>query len=172
MDLTCKEAFQINFLVRDVNDNGWLTYNMCIHTSSDSFQMEKGQPPQDLAPPYPGPPINYGSAPGMFPQPGTNPQPGLAAPPPGYQGGLCRRTAIIQCPDALNDTETLKSTKTTLLFHRLYLEKSIILIKIYSDASLMSWGTLNSFVPVSTACVTSCRCSLLSTSDCRPCNNR
>lgn len=47
----------------------------------------------------------------------------------------------------VTDTETLKSTKTTLLFHRLYLQKSIILIKIYSDASLMSWGTLNSFVP-------------------------
>uniref|UniRef100_A0A3B5KL62 LITAF domain-containing protein n=1 Tax=Takifugu rubripes TaxID=31033 RepID=A0A3B5KL62_TAKRU len=59
---------------------------MCIHMSSDSFQMEKGHPPQDLAPPYPGPPMNYGSAPGMYPQPGINPQPGPAPPPPGYQG--------------------------------------------------------------------------------------
>lgn len=73
--------------------------------------MEKGHPPQDLAPPYPGPPMSYGSSPGMYPQPGINPQPGPIAPPPGYQGGLCHHTAIIQCPDALNDTETLKPKK-------------------------------------------------------------
>ncbi|XP_031168723.1 cell death-inducing p53-target protein 1 homolog isoform X1 [Sander lucioperca] len=48
--------------------------------------MEKGYPPEDSAPPYPGPPINYGGAmqqPGMYPQPGFSP----AAPPPVYQGG-------------------------------------------------------------------------------------
>ncbi|XP_018527634.1 lipopolysaccharide-induced tumor necrosis factor-alpha factor homolog [Lates calcarifer] len=49
--------------------------------------MEKGYPPQESAPPYPGPPINYGGVP---PQPGMYPQPGFipAAPPPaGYHGG-------------------------------------------------------------------------------------
>uniref|UniRef100_H3BWM3 Uncharacterized protein n=1 Tax=Tetraodon nigroviridis TaxID=99883 RepID=H3BWM3_TETNG len=43
--------------------------------------MEKGFPAQDSAPPYPGPPLNYGSAPGMYPPPGP------VVPPPGYQGG-------------------------------------------------------------------------------------
>lgn len=42
--------------------------------------MDKGQP-QDAAPPYPGPPMNYG---GPMPQPGFAP----TAPPVGYQGGL------------------------------------------------------------------------------------
>nr|ACQ58825.1 Lipopolysaccharide-induced tumor necrosis factor-alpha factor homolog [Anoplopoma fimbria] len=46
--------------------------------------MEKGYPPQDSAPPYPGPPMNYGGAvqqPGMYPQP--------SGPPPAvYQGGV------------------------------------------------------------------------------------
>ncbi|XP_069005375.1 cell death-inducing p53-target protein 1 homolog [Embiotoca jacksoni] len=49
--------------------------------------MEKGYPPQDSAPPYPGPPMSYGGAvpqPGMYPHPVFSP----AAPPPaGYQGG-------------------------------------------------------------------------------------
>ncbi|XP_032394379.1 uncharacterized protein LOC116703629 isoform X5 [Etheostoma spectabile] len=50
--------------------------------------MEKGHPQEDLAPPYPGPPMNYGGAvqqPGMYPQPGFSP----AGPPPVYQGGMC-----------------------------------------------------------------------------------
>ncbi|XP_026215143.1 LITAF domain-containing protein-like [Anabas testudineus] len=42
--------------------------------------MDKGQP-QDAAPPYPGPPMNYG---GPMPQPGFAP----TAPPVGYQGGV------------------------------------------------------------------------------------
>uniref|UniRef100_A0A3Q2PIU8 Lipopolysaccharide-induced tumor necrosis factor-alpha factor homolog n=1 Tax=Fundulus heteroclitus TaxID=8078 RepID=A0A3Q2PIU8_FUNHE len=42
--------------------------------------MEKG--PQDAAPPYPGPPMNYG---GTAPQPGMYAQPGF---PAGYQGGM------------------------------------------------------------------------------------
>ncbi|XP_041812846.1 cell death-inducing p53-target protein 1 homolog [Chelmon rostratus] len=53
--------------------------------------MEKGYQPQDSAPPYPGPPLNYGGAmppqPGMYPQPaqpGMYPQP---AQPAGYQTG-------------------------------------------------------------------------------------
>ncbi|XP_074552944.1 lipopolysaccharide-induced tumor necrosis factor-alpha factor homolog [Halichoeres trimaculatus] len=49
--------------------------------------MEKGNPAQDCAPPYPGPPANYG---GAVPQPGVYHQPGFypAAPPPaGYQAG-------------------------------------------------------------------------------------
>lgn len=66
-----------------------------------SLKMEKGHPPQESAPPYPGPPLNYGEAvpqpgmyppqPGMYPpQPGMYPQSGPGAPPPaGYQGGLC-----------------------------------------------------------------------------------
>ncbi|KAM8724320.1 lipopolysaccharide-induced tumor necrosis factor-alpha factor homolog isoform 1-T2 [Acanthopagrus schlegelii] len=48
--------------------------------------MEKGYPPQEAAPPYPGPPMTYGGAPqpGMYPPPGVSP----AGPPPaGYQGG-------------------------------------------------------------------------------------
>ncbi|XP_068605768.1 lipopolysaccharide-induced tumor necrosis factor-alpha factor homolog [Brachionichthys hirsutus] len=65
--------------------------------------MEKEYPPQEPAPPYPGPPMQYGGAmpqpamyptppqPGMYPappQPGMYPPPGFAAPPPaGYQGG-------------------------------------------------------------------------------------
>ncbi|XP_070703934.1 cell death-inducing p53-target protein 1 homolog [Pempheris klunzingeri] len=50
--------------------------------------MEKGYPPQESAPPYPGPPLNYGGAvpqPGMYPQPGFSP---VAPPPVGYQGGV------------------------------------------------------------------------------------
>uniref|UniRef100_A0A665UGQ1 LITAF domain-containing protein n=1 Tax=Echeneis naucrates TaxID=173247 RepID=A0A665UGQ1_ECHNA len=49
--------------------------------------MEKGYPPQESAPPYPGPPMNYG-APGF--QPEMHPHPGFippAAPPAGYHGG-------------------------------------------------------------------------------------
>lgn len=53
----------------------------------NSVKMDKGNPAQDFAPPYPGPPANYGGAvpqPGMYPQPGYYP----AAPPPaGYQAG-------------------------------------------------------------------------------------
>ncbi|KAL7378772.1 hypothetical protein ABVT39_018525 [Epinephelus coioides] len=48
--------------------------------------MEKGYPPQDSAPPYPGPPVNYG---GAMPQPGMQPQPGYspgAPPTAAYQG--------------------------------------------------------------------------------------
>ncbi|KAM9746173.1 LITAF domain-containing protein-like isoform 2-T3 [Menidia menidia] len=49
--------------------------------------MEKGYPSQEAAPPYPGPPVNYG---GTFPQPGMYPQPGYppATPQAGYQGGF------------------------------------------------------------------------------------
>ncbi|XP_061567489.1 LITAF domain-containing protein-like [Cololabis saira] len=39
--------------------------------------MEKGSPPQESAPPYPGPPLSYGSTP---------PQPGFV--PAGYQGDI------------------------------------------------------------------------------------
>uniref|UniRef100_A0A146QZM6 Lipopolysaccharide-induced tumor necrosis factor-alpha factor n=2 Tax=Fundulus heteroclitus TaxID=8078 RepID=A0A146QZM6_FUNHE len=60
--------------------------------------MEKG--PQDAAPPYPGPPMNYGGTapqPGMYAQPGFAAQPGFPAQPgfaaqpgfpAGYQGGV------------------------------------------------------------------------------------
>ncbi|XP_068192766.1 cell death-inducing p53-target protein 1-like isoform X2 [Antennarius striatus] len=53
--------------------------------------MEKASPPQEPAPPYPGPPMSYGGAmpqPGMYsppPQPGMYsppPQPGMYSPPP------------------------------------------------------------------------------------------
>ncbi|XP_039979606.1 lipopolysaccharide-induced tumor necrosis factor-alpha factor homolog isoform X1 [Xiphias gladius] len=48
--------------------------------------MEKGYPPAESAPPYPGPPMNYGGAvpqPAMYPQPGSS----SAGPPlAGYQG--------------------------------------------------------------------------------------
>nr|XP_020472126.1 cell death-inducing p53-target protein 1 homolog [Monopterus albus] len=40
--------------------------------------MEKGYPPQESAPPYPGPPLNYGN---------TVPQPQMYPPPAGYQEG-------------------------------------------------------------------------------------
>uniref|UniRef100_A0A1A8KX48 LITAF domain-containing protein n=1 Tax=Nothobranchius kuhntae TaxID=321403 RepID=A0A1A8KX48_NOTKU len=61
--------------------------------------MEKGGPPQDNAPPYPGPPVNYGglnpqpgftTQPGFPPQPGFSPQPGIppASSPGGYNGGV------------------------------------------------------------------------------------
>lgn len=44
--------------------------------------MEKGNPPQDLAPAYPGLPQNYGGNYGFAPPP--------AGPPPvGYHAGLC-----------------------------------------------------------------------------------
>ncbi|XP_040918236.1 cell death-inducing p53-target protein 1 homolog [Toxotes jaculatrix] len=50
--------------------------------------MQKGYPPQESAPPYPGPLLNYeGAMPNqqMYPQPGISP----AAPPPaGYHGGV------------------------------------------------------------------------------------
>lgn len=74
--------------------------------------MEKGCPPQESAPPYPGPPLNYEGAgpqpemypppaynqPGMYPQPAVYPQPAMypqpgvpptAPPPAGYQAGQC-----------------------------------------------------------------------------------
>ncbi|XP_075994891.1 lipopolysaccharide-induced tumor necrosis factor-alpha factor homolog [Genypterus blacodes] len=52
--------------------------------------MEKSFPPQETAPPYPGPPLTYGGPP--MPQPGLYPQPGYSAPPqaypqPPYQAG-------------------------------------------------------------------------------------
>ncbi|MEQ2267141.1 hypothetical protein XENORESO_002234 [Xenotaenia resolanae] len=59
--------------------------------------MEKGPQPQDPAPPYPGPPLNYsgtGPQPEMYAHPGypTQPsfpaQPGFSAVPAGYQGGV------------------------------------------------------------------------------------
>uniref|UniRef100_UPI0037E81B98 cell death-inducing p53-target protein 1 homolog n=1 Tax=Semicossyphus pulcher TaxID=241346 RepID=UPI0037E81B98 len=49
--------------------------------------MEKGNPPQESAPPYPGPPLNYGGAipqPEMYPQPGSYPQPGMHPQPEMY----------------------------------------------------------------------------------------
>ncbi|XP_047212170.1 lipopolysaccharide-induced tumor necrosis factor-alpha factor homolog [Girardinichthys multiradiatus] len=54
--------------------------------------MEKGSQPQDVAPPYPGPPIHYGSAgpqPEMYAQPGFSAQPSFPTQPafstqPGY----------------------------------------------------------------------------------------
>lgn len=49
--------------------------------------MEKGQP-HETAPPYPGPPVNYG---GTMPPPGFIPPAG--PPPPGYQGGVCLYSA-------------------------------------------------------------------------------
>ncbi|KAM4597816.1 lipopolysaccharide-induced tumor necrosis factor-alpha factor homolog [Polymixia lowei] len=51
--------------------------------------MEKGYPPQESAPPYPGPPVNYeGGAVGQqWGQPGFHVSPG-ASPQPGYQGGV------------------------------------------------------------------------------------
>ncbi|XP_060945513.1 LITAF domain-containing protein-like [Limanda limanda] len=48
--------------------------------------MEKGYPPQVSAPPYPGPPMNYGGMvhpQEMYPQPGFSP---CAPPPVVYQG--------------------------------------------------------------------------------------
>lgn len=49
--------------------------------------MEKAYPPQESAPPYPGPPLNYGGEmnPGMYPQPGFS---AVAPPPAAYQGGV------------------------------------------------------------------------------------
>ncbi|KAM7386726.1 hypothetical protein PAMA_009378 [Pampus argenteus] len=51
--------------------------------------MNKGYEPQDSAPPYPGPPLNYGGAapqPGMYPPPPVF-SPSPVGPPPGaYQG--------------------------------------------------------------------------------------
>lgn len=63
--------------------------------------MDKGYPPQQSAPPYPGPPLNYGG-PEMYPQPNYGgpemyPQPGYAppaAPPGAYHGGLCPRLKL------------------------------------------------------------------------------
>lgn len=52
--------------------------------------MEKGYTTQETAPPYPGPPVNYGGEmppPGMYPQPNFSTSP--AGPPPfGYQGDV------------------------------------------------------------------------------------
>ncbi|KAF0032594.1 hypothetical protein F2P81_014884 [Scophthalmus maximus] len=48
------------------------------------LKMEKGYPPNELAPPYPGPPVNYGYAvppPEVYPQPCFSP----AAPSGAYQ---------------------------------------------------------------------------------------
>ncbi|XP_038132560.1 cell death-inducing p53-target protein 1 homolog [Cyprinodon tularosa] len=65
--------------------------------------MEKGFQPQGAAPPYPGPPMNYGgtgplpgmhappvypSQPGFPAQPDFSAQPGFPAAPAGYQGGV------------------------------------------------------------------------------------
>ncbi|XP_016896339.1 lipopolysaccharide-induced tumor necrosis factor-alpha factor homolog isoform X2 [Cynoglossus semilaevis] len=51
--------------------------------------MEKGYPPHESAPPYPGPPMNYGAAappPGHAPLPGYGPSVPSSGypPPPGY----------------------------------------------------------------------------------------
>ncbi|XP_077397455.1 LITAF domain-containing protein-like isoform X2 [Festucalex cinctus] len=45
--------------------------------------MEKAYPGQDSAPPYPGPPMNYG---GAAPPPGFQPALNVGPPPVGYQG--------------------------------------------------------------------------------------
>ncbi|KAI1886619.1 hypothetical protein AGOR_G00197670 [Albula goreensis] len=50
--------------------------------------MEKGQgPPQDMAPPYPGPPLNNYGGTAMPPQPGYPAAPYQGPPPSQYQGG-------------------------------------------------------------------------------------
>lgn len=79
--------------------------------------MEKGYPAPDSAPPYPGPPLNYGSGPGMYPQPGP-----AAPPPPGYQGGLCLHpAAAIQFLWMLKrHTEASQATKTALTSRNVY----------------------------------------------------
>ena len=75
---------------------------ICFHafliTALTTIKMEKGYAPDEAAPPYPGPPVNYGGMapgphPGMYPQPGYPPAPGPPPQPgfqPGpYQGGEC-----------------------------------------------------------------------------------
>ncbi|XP_054891199.1 cell death-inducing p53-target protein 1 homolog [Poeciliopsis prolifica] len=71
--------------------------------------MEKGTQPQDMAPPYPGPPLNYGgmapqpgfpAQPGFMTQPGFPAEPGFPAQPgfsasPGYQGGVAFAPAVV-----------------------------------------------------------------------------
>lgn len=144
MDVTCKEAFKINFLVGDVNNNGWLTYNMRIHTLiSDG----KGTPTTGLGSSIPRTPYELWEHTRNVSTAWNKP----SAWPRCTSSWIPGRSVLLYSHHTvsrrLNDTETLKSIKTTLFFHRLYLEKSLILTKIYSDASLMSWGTLNSSVP-------------------------
>lgn len=55
--------------------------------------MEKGQ---ESAPPYPGPPMNYGPQPGMYP-PGP--------PPAGYQGGVWSLLRLLMLQKLLCDAK-------------------------------------------------------------------
>ncbi|KAM6905338.1 lipopolysaccharide-induced tumor necrosis factor-alpha factor-like [Xenentodon cancila] len=64
--------------------------------------MEKGYPPQESAPPYPGPPLSYGSGP---------PQPGFYA--AGYHGGVAP-------PPAVPVTGEVTSSKTNILHSVLF----------------------------------------------------
>lgn len=66
----------------------WITY--MFGSQWGYLKMDKGYPPQQSAPPYPGPPLNYGG-PEMYPQPGYAPP---AAPPGAYHGGLCPRLKL------------------------------------------------------------------------------
>ncbi|XP_039979609.1 LITAF domain-containing protein-like isoform X2 [Xiphias gladius] len=59
--------------------------------------MEKGYPPAESAPPYPGPPMNYG---GAVPQPAMYPQPGSSSAGPPLAGYQVTHMVI---PPALHD---------------------------------------------------------------------
>ncbi|XP_061604624.1 LITAF domain-containing protein-like [Phyllopteryx taeniolatus] len=62
--------------------------------------MEKGYPGQESAPPYPGPPMNYG---GAAPPPGLYPSPNAGPPPIGYQGGTSTTVTHMVVTPALQD---------------------------------------------------------------------
>ncbi|XP_073351015.1 lipopolysaccharide-induced tumor necrosis factor-alpha factor homolog [Pagrus major] len=107
--------------------------------------MEKGYPPQEAAPPYPGPPMNYGGAPqpGMYPQQGMYPPPGVSPggpPPAGYQGGppLVLGTAV--------PTTTVTHVVVTPALHDIPGQtvcpqcQQTVITKTEHTAGLMTWA--------------------------------
>ncbi|XP_034749444.1 lipopolysaccharide-induced tumor necrosis factor-alpha factor homolog isoform X2 [Etheostoma cragini] len=99
------------------------------------LKMEKGHPQQDLAPPYPGPPMNYGGAvqqPGMYPQPGFAP----AGPPPVNQGGAPPQAASVTVTQMIVTPQLQDVPGQTVCPHC----QQSVLTRIEHTPGLLTWA--------------------------------
>ncbi|XP_057717475.1 LITAF domain-containing protein-like [Corythoichthys intestinalis] len=88
--------------------------------------MEKGY--QETAPPYPGPPLNYGGA--AYP-PGVYPPPSAGPPPAGFQGGPPTTVTHMVVTPSLQD-----SPAQAVCPHC----QSTVITQVERTAGLMTWA--------------------------------
>jgi len=100
--------------VKPASRASWSTYINIYNIfliQAGLLKMEKGYPPQESTPPYPGPPMDYGSA---MPQPGHPPVP----PPAGYQGGLWHCFHFYDFKSFIFCDSTYKMFQCSLRYHK------------------------------------------------------